>query len=98
MKNLSESPDSNRSSDSHSNILKDSPIFRNSFRSDNIHNICIDEVSETEDTERSDYRNVTSNLNSDRNVPKSCNAQDEIIDLHESIVKQGNKSIDESYV
>lgn len=98
MKNLSESPDSNRSSDSHSNILKDSPIFRNSFRSDNIHNICIDEVSETEDTDRSDSRNIRSNLTSDHNVPKCCSIQDEIIDLHESILKQSSKTIEESFV
>lgn len=103
LKNLNESPDSNRSNDS-GNANDNSPqLFRANCRKDNLHNnaSCIDEVNETDDYDSSNgktssiYDNYpTISLNRGR----CYSVTEEVINLHEKFVKDLNKNDEESFV
>lgn len=110
MKNFSECPDSNRSSDSHLNILKDSPVFRNHLRNENMKNILIDnpsnDIGKNEGVNRDakTYSVLSENVliypdaKYYDSVPKALNGDNDIINVQENYLKQISRNEQESFV
>ncbi|KAF5303147.1 hypothetical protein FQR65_LT08310 [Abscondita terminalis] len=105
IKNCSESPDSNRSGDSHSKILKDSPALKSISRKkstalDNNAEFCsiTDKKCKYSSSPSPEEPDTNMHCLFEKNLPKCFNTEVEVISLHERFIKQDKANEQESFV